>query len=90
MPECPPTLFLHHSSHNNQTGSCVYAVVDDLLVYDFTSWYVTKFWKITLMGVPEIIRIFEFTTILLTPQKHILNISTLFFVIQSIFTVLET
>ena len=51
---------------------------------------VTKFWKITLMGVPEIIRIFEFTTILLTSQKHILNISTLFLVIQSIFTVLET
>ena len=52
--------------------------------------YVTKFWKITLMGAPEIIKIFEFTTILLTSQKHILNISTLFLVIQSIFTVLET
>ena len=42
------------------------------------------------MGVPEIIRIFELTTILLTSQKHILNISTLFLVIQSIVTVLET
>ena len=52
--------------------------------------YVTEFWKITLMGAPEIIRIFELTTILLTSQKHILNISTLFLVIQSIFTVLET
>jgi len=30
---------------------------------------VTEFWKITLMGVPEIIRIFECTTILLTSQK---------------------
>ena len=34
---------------------------------------VTKFWKITLMGAPEIIRIFELTTVLLTSQKHILN-----------------
>ena len=42
------------------------------------------------MGVPELIRIFEFTTILLTSQKHILNISTLFLVIQNIFTALET
>ena len=41
------------------------------------------------MGAPETIRIFEFTTILLTSQKYILNISTLFLVIQSIFTVLE-
>ena len=49
-----------------------------------------RIWKITLMGVPEIIRIFEFTTILLTSQKHIFNIPTLFLVIQSIFTVLET
>ena len=50
---------------------------------------VTKFWKITLMGAPEII---EFLSL---PQfywhhKNILNIFTLFFVIQSIFTVLET
>ena len=51
--------------------------------------YVTEFWKITLMGAPEIIRIFEFTTISLTSQKHILDISTLFLVIQSILTVLE-
>jgi len=41
------------------------------------------------MGVPEIIRNFEFTTILLTSKKHILSISTLFLVIQSIFTALE-
>ena len=47
----------------------------------------TEFWKITLMGVPETNRIFEFTTIYLT--SHILNISILFLVIQSIFTVLE-
>jgi len=33
------------------------------------------------MGVPELIKIFEFTTILLTSQKHILNISTLLLVI---------
>ena len=31
--------------------------------------YVTEFWKITLMGVHETIRIFEFTTILLTSQN---------------------
>jgi len=41
------------------------------------------------MGAPEIIRIPQLTTILLTSPKHILNISTLFLVIQSIFTVLE-
>ena len=41
------------------------------------------------MDVPEIIRIFESTKILLTSQKHILNISKLFLVIQSILTVLE-
>jgi len=50
---------------------------------------VTEFWKITLMGVPGTTRTFEFTSILLTSQKHILNISTLFLVIQSIFTALE-
>ena len=41
------------------------------------------------MGMPDTIRIFQFTTILLTSQKQILNISTLLLVIQSIFTVLE-
>jgi len=41
------------------------------------------------MGVPETIRMFEFTTIFLTLQKHILIISTLFLVIQGIFTLLE-
>jgi len=40
--------------------------------------YVAEFWKITLMGAPEIIRIFEFTTILLTSQKHFKNISHFF------------
>jgi len=50
---------------------------------------VTEFWKINFIGVPETIRIFDFTTILLASQKHILNISTLFLVIQRIFTVLE-
>jgi len=46
--------------------------------------YVTEFWKITLAWNNEL------ATILLTSQKHILNISTLFLVIQSIFNVLET
>ena len=55
----------------------------------FVTAFVTEFWKITLIGVPETIRIFEFTTILLTSQKHILNIFTLFLVIQCIFIVLE-
>ena len=54
-----------------------------------TCKYVTEFWKITLMGMPETIRNFELTTILLTSQKYILSISTLFLVIQSIFTLLE-
>jgi len=40
--------------------------------------YVTEFWKITLMDTPEIIRIFEFSTILLTAQKHFKNISHYF------------
>ena len=31
---------------------------------------VTEFWKITLVGMPEIIRIFEYATILLTSQKY--------------------
>jgi len=47
--------------------------------------YVTKFFTITLMDVPETIRIFDFTTVLLTSQKHILHFSA----IQSIFTALE-
>jgi len=42
------------------------------------SLIVTEFWKITLMGAPEIIKIFEFTTILLTSQKHFKNISHFF------------
>jgi len=32
--------------------------------------YVTEFWKITLMGAPETIRIFNFITVLLTSEKH--------------------
>jgi len=31
---------------------------------------VTEFWKVTLLSVPEIIRIFELTIISLTLQKH--------------------
>ena len=30
------------------------------------------------MGVPETIKIFDFTTVLLTSQKHALHISTFF------------
>ena len=32
----------------------------------FFSIFVTKFWKITLMGAPETIGIFEFTMVLMT------------------------
>jgi len=31
--------------------------------------YVTEFWKITLMVMPETIRIFQFTIMLLTAEK---------------------
>ena len=41
------------------------------------------------MNAAEIIRIFAFTTILLTPQKHFKKYFTLFLAIQSIFTALE-
>ena len=47
----------------------------DLCMY-WIGWYSKKFfWKITLMGLPKTIRIFEFTTLLLTSQKHILHFS---------------
>jgi len=61
---------------------------DLFVAQTFAVKYVTEFWKITLMGAPEIIRIFEFTTILLTSQK-IFKYFTLFLVIQSIYTALE-
>ena len=62
-----------------------HAVIASKLI-DAVELYVTEFWKITLMGASETI---EFTTILLASQKHILNISTLFLVIQCIFIALE-
>jgi len=40
-----------------------------VVIYYQVATYVTEFWKITLMGAPEIIRIFEFTTILLTSKN---------------------
>ena len=55
-------------NNNPQIFSFIY-VLKELIIQ-----YVTEFWKITLMGVPEIIRIFEFTTILLTAQKQFKNI----------------
>jgi len=58
------------------------------LNHDNMSKYVTKFWEIILMGVPETIRILGLPVLLIS-QKHILHISISFLVIQSIFTVLE-
>jgi len=60
-----------------------------IAVYNYTLKIVTEFWKITLMGMPETSRLFEFTTILMTSQNIRLSISTLVLVIQSIFNVLE-
>ena len=47
--------------------------------------YVTEFWKIILMVVPETIRIFDFTMVLLTAENTS-NISEIFLVIQSIYS----
>ena len=47
---------------------CCYSS-NDLNVMLQMCTYVTEFWKITLVGTSEIIRIFEFTTILLTSQN---------------------
>ena len=50
--------------HLNDVGSTVCLV--DVMPYTTQLSYniiVTEFWKITLMGVPEIIRIFELTTV---------------------------
>jgi len=42
--------------------------------------YVTEFWKITQMGVPETIRIFEFSMALLIAETTFkTNISKLYF-----------
>jgi len=51
--------------------------------------FVTEFWKITLMGVPETIRIFKFTMVLLTAEGTIQIFSQFILVIQSIFSILE-
>jgi len=40
--------------------------------------YVTEFWKITHMGVPETIRIFEFSMALLIAETTLKNISKLY------------
>jgi len=40
--------------------------------------YVTKFWKITHMGAPETIRIFEFSIGLLIVEATFKNISKLY------------
>jgi len=42
------------------------------------SIYVTEFWKITHMGVPETIRIFEFSMALLIAEATFKNISKLY------------
>jgi len=41
--------------------------------------FVTEFWKITHMGAPETIRIFEFSMALLITETTFKNISKLYF-----------
>ena len=53
------------------------------LLYDMSriginSTYVTEFWKITHMGVREIIRIFMFSGLLIRAENSFENISRIF------------
>jgi len=49
-----------------------------LLGYEICDIFVTEFWKITHMGVPETIRIFEFSLELLIAETTFKNISKLY------------
>jgi len=56
------------------TGTNAYISLTD----DTQCVYVTEFWKITHMSVPEPIRIFEFIMALLIAETTFRNISKLF------------
>ena len=70
---------MHKLLSNEQQAlySIQYNLVNIIAVFIQCAINVTEFCKITLMGAPETIGIFEFT-FLLPLQKHILNISILF------------